>query len=57
MVQYRQFAQVFMVWMGRWSFEFDIIDFETWTCHFFFFCHFLIRLFYSNQVLAGGSWK
>ena len=25
MVQYIQFAQVFMVWIGRWSLEFDIM--------------------------------
>ena len=51
MVQYIQFAQVFMVWIGRWGLEFGILGFESWTCHF------LIRLFYSNKVLAGGSWK
>ena len=51
MLQYRQFAQVFMEWIGRWNTEFDMIGFKTWTCHFLF------RLFYSNQVLAGGSWK
>ena len=49
MLQYRQFAQVFIEWIGKWSLEFDIISFETWTCHF------LIRLLYSNKVLAAGS--
>ena len=48
-VQYMQCAQVFMLWIG--TLESDILGFEIWICNF------IIRLFHSNEVLAGGSWK
>ena len=51
MVQYMQFAQMFMVWIGRWGLESDILGFETWICHI------LITMFHSNKVLPGASWK
>ena len=48
-VQYMQCAQGFMLWTG--SLESDILGFEIWIYKF------IIRLFHSNKVLAGGSWK
>ena len=44
-----QCAQVFMLWIG--SLEPDILGFEIQICKF------IIRLFYSNKVLARSLGK
>lgn len=52
MVQYRQFAQVFMEWMGRGNTEFDIIGFEPGLAIFSLDCFIQIK---SQQVAPGNE--